>query len=122
MTDYSDIIKRLEKANGPSRELDNFITNACYKMPSLVHGAKANWTESLDASVSLVRRMLPGAVWYVMTDYGGLNRAKVGPKENPSASIYTDEDAPLFMVADANTPVLALLLAMFRTLSAQEGE
>lgn len=79
--------------------------------PYEVFSSVPEYTTSLDAALTLVPE---GAVWHVMTDYGHLRRAKVGPPNNPSASVYKDADRPLFVQADAATPALALCIAALR--------
>lgn len=130
------LAERCEGApEGRSAELDEAISCAIFpelrqvSVTASVTGPEMIWemrgqrvrildySSSLDAALSLVPE---GAVWHVMTDYGDLQRAKVGPANNPSASIYSNEDRPLFIVADAATPALALTAAALRARAAKE--
>lgn len=78
------------------------------------------YTASIDAALTLVPE---GSVWHVMTDFGGLNRAKVGPAGRPSASVYSGGGpGDHFVTADAETPALALCAAALRARAAGHGE
>jgi len=124
----TDILFRLQSATGPNRELDAGIALAngwTERRREDLQGPYTRWhgpkgqdypnapryTESIDAALTLVPE---GAVWHIMTDYGGLIRAKVGPQGLPSASIYNVDDRPLFVEADGATPAIALLIAIER--------
>lgn len=132
MAKLSELIERVEKATGPDPALDEAIQawSQCatpewqeYAKSTAYHrdgfwvsiGPIQPYTASIDAVVALVEKELPGAVWHIMTDYGGLRRAKIGPAGRPSASIYNHEDRPLFTEADAETAPLALLLAFLKS-------
>ncbi len=132
MTDYEPLIARLKAAETGNSELSWAIAEALgwtrywsmmtiYLPPGETEefanehpedsGATVEmprFTTSIDEALTLVPS---GAVWHVMTDYGDLNRAKIGPRENPSASVYQDGGPPLFIQADAATPALALCIA-----------
>ena len=91
MTDYSDIIERLEKADGPSRELDGRVWVAANPDDLIIgnprhHGqgmvqfsgggfahdrfkVSEPYTASLDAAIALVERLLPGWGWRIGTCY-----------------------------------------------------
>lgn len=72
------------------------------------------------ASIDAALKLLPeGAVWHMMTDYGDLQRAKVGPRENPSASIYND-NPNIFIEEDAATPALAFCVAALKSHAATD--
>ena len=102
-----ELIERLEKATGPDRVLDGHIRQLVEPRPPgiLPETPCPGYTSSIDAALTLVPK---DAVWHVMTDYGDLNRAKVGPAGRPSASIYNGD---YFHEADAETPALALCIA-----------
>lgn len=93
--------KRGPIANAPSSD-DPRVIAAAWQVP--------HFSTSLDAAISLIPE---GAVWHVMTDYGDLNRAKVGPANNPSASIYGPRSED-FISADASTPALAVCLCALK--------
>lgn len=124
--DIADLIAKLEVATGPDRMLDEAIAIAAFPdlavMPRTdiggwVHPSYGRiappsyYTSSIDAALTLVPE---GAVWHVMTDYGGLNRAKIGPPGNPRASVYVDADRPTFVQEDGATPALALCIAALK--------
>lgn len=123
-----DLIERLKKAMGPDRVLDCDIWMSRHMeveaefWKTVVaaniegRGDIPRYTGGIDAALTLVPE---GAVWHVMTDYGDLNRAKVGPPNNPSASIYRDESRFLFVQADGETPAIALCIAALKSRSHQ---
>ncbi|WP_313194642.1 hypothetical protein [Shinella zoogloeoides] len=71
MADLSSLIARLEKAEGPSRELDTEIAIALgvipgrdwWSMDYIKSGILGRYTSSIDAAVSLANRVLPGWFW-----------------------------------------------------------
>ena len=81
MTDLSELRERLEKAEGPSRELDAAICEALnlveieqdeiigphpvVKLPGKTYCTAAPLTSSLDAAVALVEQVLLGARYSV---------------------------------------------------------
>lgn len=147
MGDIKAIIARLEAASEGSHELDAHIQaiehnetfvklddgpcgethaldqlSVCWLSASgrryTCWGNKA-YTRSLDAALTLVPE---DAVWHVMTDYGDLNRAKVGPRNQPYASVYSCDDRPMFVEADADTPPLALCIAALKARLGKEAD
>lgn len=136
MTDLAGLLERVKAATGPTRELDGdlFLDLGVYPIESQSRWESPpsapirEWasrqalpyTASIDAALALVEKMLPGAVWHVMTDYGDLNRAKIGQEGNPRASIYRSDDRQLFSQADAITPALAILAVLLTALIARE--
>ncbi len=68
MSDLSSLIARLEKAEGPSAELDAEIAIALgvipgrdwWSMDYIKSGILGRYTSSIDAAVSLAERVLPG--------------------------------------------------------------
>ena len=119
----TNLLTRLESAEVGNRKLDFAIgcelgIDGCVQLDDgtwdhILPGTWPAYTTSLDAALTLVPE---GAVWHVMTDYGGLNRAKIGPKGRPSASVYDagEVDHPTFIQEDAATPALALCIAALR--------
>lgn len=121
-----DLIERLSAATGPDRRLDAEIA----AVVGAEHGSREYvrigtrsieyhdeicpfYTASIDAALTLVPK---DTVWHLMTDYGDLNRAKIGPVGNVRATIYRCNGAPpdLFTQADGNTPATALCIAALR--------
>ena len=133
MTKYTDIIERLQKATGPNYalEVDVFkLVNPEYADYSqgrggLIHPQDGedvrvqsnvrapNYTASIDAAIALVEKILPQANCY------GFDKDPHGvtayvSRNNVSSGHWLKE-------ADAPTAPLALLLALFRALDAQEA-
>lgn len=149
MTNYSDIIDRLEKATGPSAELGVIIKcallapNGAYVEKSKFNGAwcifhgehngkptlweyhgipndirLADPTASIDAAIALVERNLPGWVWEdIGQDSLGTRGAMVSAGWTCAISDGVD-----FYQGQARTLPIAILLALFRALQAQEAE
>jgi len=114
MSKYSDIIKRLKAATGPDRELDFSIEKFNLGDLGYVvdhwdtaqrHSIVAHYTASIDAALELVERMLPG--WGVKVDTCGQAVLYAGGKSD-------------WYLEDASSPPLAILLALFCALEAQE--
>jgi hypothetical protein len=127
MSKHADIIKRLEAATGLDRDLDRDIGLLIggwrleeYATPNptmmLVVGEDVypdhpgslypSFTESIDAALGLVERMLPG--WGVKVDTCGQAVLYAGGKSD-------------WYLADASSPPFAILIALFRALEAQEA-
>lgn len=143
---YSDIIKRLEEATGPDRELDARIFCAANNMIWEIDGQRVvgidrddgnNWetigyvdpgkyslnfttyrediptyTSSLDATIAIVERMLPG--W----------RKAIGENVHTGywqGRVYRLRDDDIFerYGCHGTSPQLAMLIAMFRALEAE---
>lgn len=126
----TDILTRLREAEGPDRELDRDIglaiggwryealgdlgemlfvpEDATYygDSPGAMY---PSFTESIEASLALVERMLPGCAWEITT---------TGFK--PGASIVVHGPRTMFG-AYANTPALALIAALFTALQEKEN-
>ncbi|MCJ2007204.1 hypothetical protein [Methylobacterium sp. J-092] len=124
-----ELLARVEVAEGPDRDLDREIHMVLgFAMGKVLHGGTDTmplwnaYTGSIDAAVALVERTLPGAVWHVMTDYGDLNRAKIGPMGRPNASVYRVEDRTDFSFGDGDTPPLAICAALLTALIAAEDQ
>lgn len=134
MTKYADIIARLEKATGPDRELDAYLTIATGDGPSddwelilqepgshnmdagrWIRGNRMRtpkpYTASIDASIALVERHFPGKVWYVRGHANG----------DFFCQLFTHEvQRGLDPKGTAKTAPLAILLSLFRALDAKE--
>ncbi len=127
------LIQRVEKAEGPDRELDADIAlatgwergeaGAFWREPGarLWSGYYPNPTASLDAAVSLVPE---GKLWVRLDDWTGpMEDGTAAPLS--SASVYLHarnaDGERLSGVARARTPALALCAAALRALLAMEG-
>ena len=112
MSKYADIIARLEKADGPDRGIDGAIAMVLGLMPN-----GDRYTASIDAAIALVERMLP------------LHSIQIDHECRKRTSIYKDDGFAMcskpsswLSYADAPTAPLAILLALFRALDAQETQ
>jgi hypothetical protein len=136
MSKYTGIIERLTKADGPNRELDCWIGYSAdfrsedIEMPwrekvdrfGFEHALSAAtrdqnvwsrvlpcWSSSFDASIALCERLLPRWEWVVFQNHG--------------ACVFTFDGTDYFEFAtDEGEPQIALLIATFRALEAQETE
>lgn len=66
MTDLNELLERVKKATGSDKELDRAIER-------MEHGPDVipftpEYTFSIDASVALMDRMLPGTLWRLQSD------------------------------------------------------
>lgn len=79
MTDLTDLLARVEQAEGPDRELDKALWYKLVFDPALADPDELHWlkfvgqkqpwfTASLDASLALVERVLPGWTWDIGCD------------------------------------------------------
>jgi hypothetical protein len=125
MTKYADIIKRLEMAEGPNREIDYLIHDWELQRSGLqvrLADIMRHWTEeqrfsilagytsSIDAAIALVERMLPGSAMMLDT------RFKPACKILPAGQVSSPDPK-----VEAATLPLAILLALFRALEAKEA-
>ena len=136
-SNLTDLLARLEAAEGADRELGFQVICAAlggeylglcnsetlslgYKMrlpnrvvcSSLVAGDEADVTASLDASLGLVERVLPGWKW-------GLDTFGSGESQLPFAMLWLSDERHEW--ARAPTPALAMLCAMVKALVAQHA-
>lgn len=127
-----ELLERVEKATGPSRYLDAAVHSAFGSSSVRIDRAEPGWvheegvgtfkvervTASLDASIALVERMLPGwqMLWRTDAEKGAFaNIAKPGEHE-------WQHGVDAFN-AYASKPPLAILSALLRALISQaEGE
>ena len=131
---YADVIERLEKATGPSMDLsrDTLISTGLFVLERRGSDRK-EWlyeigkgygredpafirfnhvSKSLDASISLVERMLP-AEGFTVTRYG------YPETDKPRLVFSAEMDDGIKVVKREGTLAIALLIAMFRALEAE---
>ena len=127
----AELIERLEKAEGPDREIDADLVCVCCPgalvsqyiasdaEPSVFHAHALGlsdrsdvpaYTSSLDAALSLVERKLPGVHWSV-------SNAAVKPRAN----VWMPQPTRPIMgpYSSGATPALAVCLALLRALSTE---
>lgn len=83
MTTLAELIERLEKAEGPSRELDADIavelglvaSREWWSTDYIKNGMIHNFTGSLDAAVALAERVLPGVNYTMKNLFGAFDAA-----------------------------------------------
>lgn len=130
MTDLQGLIERLEKAEGPDRELDNSLTLAAfpegrivlapdqrydYIMGSSGGGPVSPLTASIDAAVAFAERVLPGC-WYQIA------KGKLRDAEPLfGALILFGSDEVLGAGEHPTSLPIAILIATLRALQAQGG-
>ena len=141
MGKYAEIIERLEKAEGPDRNLDWLIAEAALgatrrdRMKGFI-GEQPIWqytvgtssgsesvmipayTVSLDAAITLVERMLPGNFREISGPRKYLNIPSPVPARF-RAEITTDAWFDSYVGWGQSAPT-ALLIAMFKALEARE--
>lgn len=139
MSRYADIIERLEAATGPDRELDCWIgyvtdvhiesmgctfrkycevhdmdfahvAETAARHTSILREYLPLYTASLDAAIGLTERMLPPLTGIELNTYvgGKYHHCEIETETGD----YRGDNAP--------HPSLAVLIAMFRALEAQE--
>ena len=119
MTDLTELLKRLQEADGPSRELDYLICEWAYasildkpevtrtetgwydatEKAKSVGSAKISGPEpisfSIDAALALVERELPGAEFTISTVYGFVDVCLPANGEYPEKVRREDCNIPL---------------------------
>lgn len=155
MPDYSELLSRIEQASGPDREIDAYIDvllfggetvwkQANYTMEMYPASRRASknhiggfanehvplYTASLDATVALVERMLPGCE-ICLTDVHPDFLRPGEPKHLVELmcglkwvkyDAYPEPKYETTGSGKANSRPLALLTALFRALSAREAK
>ena len=115
---FEDSIDRLEKAEGPSRELDYQVLLELYgKGPSELSLKRGGPTQSFDEAADILDRMLPGYSWTMDSGWQGC-----GPQASiasPAPHMFWQSYRAGLEKNFANCAI-ALLLALFRALQAQE--
>lgn len=123
MTDLTSLIERLEKAEGPSRELDRAIWEA-FGSPSRSDGVPefagflgiAMFSSSIDAAVSLAERVLPG--WF----FEHIGNDAMGEDDYMSWLGWTVELSPGMSAGaqgQAKTLPIAIVIATLRALQSK---
>lgn len=129
MTDLSELIRRVEAATGPDREIDVAIWQAATgepphyedhlgEGPFVQYGDSVWWVElpalttSLDAALSLVERRLPGRNWLI-------GRGRLRATEPLYGAQIMDGQAVIGEGESEHTPALALCRAMLKALDAE---
>jgi len=118
-----EIIERLEKLAGPSREMDAAIAKAFgephgyredvhleSRSYTVIEEQAKRYTASLDAAIALVERCLPGWDWKVQTW-----------DDQFAADLEPHETSETGFLATGTTPAIALLIALLRALEARDG-
>ena len=147
MSDLSSLIARLEKAEGPSRDLDAYIhfrdrVSRIEKIAAAktghinIQGSDFSggtvllgenvpvYTSSIDAAVSLATRVLPGWGWGVESKTHHI-MACLNPEfgepvgKHPHWAAISNVSTRTF--EDAATPAMALVLATLRALQQKGG-
>jgi len=116
MSKYADIIARLEKATRANLQLERDIDAFChFGSPGALDRTPPPYTASIDAAIALVERMLPG--WR-------FNARMVSPNGYSCwLEAGTEGVVEVFApIGYATTLPVAILLALFRTLDAQEDQ
>ena len=111
--ELAGLIERLEKATGPDGAIDDLLYWTLKQHPAKGPFARIPaYTDSIDAALGLVERVLPGWMWYV---------GSVGENDMPQATITEPVEDCRDFVGHAPTAPLAILLALLRAL-AQESQ
>jgi hypothetical protein len=104
MSDLAELLKRVEAATGPDRELEWDIDEAITGEVPDFHGCP-HYTASIDDALALVERKLPDHKWGIHQPKDGTYRAHV-TKRSPLRPMPNTADAPTAPLA-----ILAALLA-----------
>jgi hypothetical protein len=114
MTDLSQLLSRVEEAQGPNYELEVDIARALEPERLARNSKPPPYTASLDSALALVERAVP--------DLTCLDQSFV--KGNSPAYDVTmwREGSRFVSSAEHSTPALALLAALLRALISQQEE
>lgn len=117
MRDLAGLIERLEKLDGPDREVDAWIGNEVEPTtfrwernygPLAAH----TYTASLDAAIALTEKVLPGWGFYLRSDKEG----------HGCGLVYPDAFRVTPCHCMGATPAIALVLALLRALQSTGGQ
>lgn len=130
--DIASLLERVKAATGPDRALDWYVADATGHQsfntsiqgmwPPFMKGSRADkavptYTASIDATLALVERMLPGWKWHFWCD--GVFGAET-PRAilmEPSFARLSREDKPYERAQGSGaTPPLAILAALLTSL------
>jgi len=144
MSKYAEIIERLGNSTGPDRLIDVLVAYATdytvedislrerldrhgveHMLEKVENGYNSVWkllpryTSSIDASLALVERMLPGWSWLVRDDDAGAfcNISVPELRDDPMVEWI---DGKTCFPAYANTAPLSILLSLFTALEAKD--
>lgn len=124
-SDLRALIERLEKLEGPDRQLDDAILAYSYGTKPIgffLPGSKIDkemprLTASLDAAIALCERVLPGRGYGFLPGW---------TKDGAFAGVICADSGPVDLlaatIAPGPTPALALLLATLKALESQGPE
>jgi hypothetical protein len=92
-----------------NRKLDAMVLKATHDDHESVK-ITPPYTTSIDAAVALAEELFPGCVWHLLTDFGGLRRARIYQDDVTASTKWQDDgDTPaLAMVATILTALIAL--------------
>ena len=129
MSDYGELLGRLEAATGPDRNVDFALWDQLSR--PLMSLEPPHYTRSLDAAVALTEQMLPGWAWRVATCHVSDDAWVMPDFNNPTngeylLSIWPEEgkvDALGWLDSDIDQrppgrPAIALLRSMLVGLAA----
>lgn len=121
MSKYSEIIGKLEKADGPSYDgaMNIAIFRALFPDAEWERCVIGRYDCSIDAAIEIATKMMPGWGWLVRDDKKGAfcNISAPDLRGNPFGEWIDGETCfPHW----AKTAPLAILLALFKALEAQE--
>ncbi|MCD1645187.1 hypothetical protein [Aurantimonas coralicida] len=137
MTDYSDLIARLEKADGASRQVDvdvyERLRPASIEALRKMHDAGdvsgywfwmsvSKYTESLDAAIALTNKMLPG--WTMAVDAtvpgAGIDYSLYSPTDPDGTQPTAKGGVRADSIGDVSAHARALLIATLSALQSLE--
>lgn len=129
----SDLIKRLEETEGPSRELDRDLTAFFYpgedlQWPDQYKATSEHWrkrrvehlTSSIDAAVELVEKVKPGAYGFIQFGME-LNRAILLQDRSVHEADFVTIEVAASGTAEHRYPAIALLIALLRSLEKEKA-
>ncbi len=123
MSDLKELLERVKAATGPSDELDDAIadtlglwevTMEAEDMHSQPHEVRRRdfYSDSIDAALALVEKMLPGWGWSV-ADYGHAGASC-------SCFLHPAPEQSSCLHDSGRTPPLAILAALLTAIVAQQ--
>ena len=116
MPDLSELLERVEKAEGQNFEIDEDVWIACLGERSdglAYHDFMPSVTQSLDAVVGLIEKEMPTAFWAIMMR---------GRTRGEYQACCMDKGDGHMTLIDGRTPALTLLAAFLRAKIEMEAE